>query len=522
MDATPTAAVLKSPPGDLPATGLQPLFHRIFTRHVLYMALLVVLPVALAEGLNATLNLLRDPDLWWHLADARILFTTGHFIQSEPYSFAVAGQPWVNPEWLAEVPYWLSYQAFGLRGIYLVTWLVLSANILLVYWRGYAGARNPDSAFWAAGLGFVLMSVNAGPRMIALGFVAMSVELLILEAAERGHRRALWLLPLVFCVWVNLHGTWVIGMALLVLYILAGFLRVHMGALAQEPLPAPDRNRLLAVLAASLAALFVNPYGWRLVWNPLDMMVNQKLNIASVAEWQPLKVSSFEGFSLVLVIALMVFANLKRARTFKLYDLGLLFFACYAAFDHVRFLYLAAVLLAPILATDLARSFAPNSDMKTIPAMNALIAAAALGYIAFMFPSEAKLQSKLQLEFPLKTIASIQPAWRTFNWDYVGGRMAFESRPDFIDSRLDTFEHHGVLQNYMAAMNLVDPLEVLDHYKIDHVLVLEQQPIAYLLKHTPGWQVASQEKVGQETYVLYAQSSPIPDSQPSIPANPHP
>ena len=138
------------------------------------------------------------------------------------------------------------------------------------------------------------------------------------------------------------------------------------------------------------------------------MMVNQKLNIASVAEWQPLKVSSFEGFSLVLVIVLMVFANLKRARTFKLYDLGLLFFACYAAFDHVRFLYLAAVLIAPILATDLARSFAPNSDRKTIPAMNALIAAAALAYIAFMFPSEAKLQSKLQLEFPLKTIASIR------------------------------------------------------------------------------------------------------------------
>ena len=103
--------------------------------------------------------------------------------------------------------------------------------------------------------------------------------------------------------------------------------------------------------------------------------------------------------------------------------------------------------------------------------------------------------------------------------------MAFESRPDFIDSRLDTFEHHGVLQNYMAAMNLVDPLEVLDHYNIDHVLVLEQQPIAYLLKHTPGWQLASQEKVGQETYVLYAQdlrSSPSPGSRPSLPAIPHP
>ena len=36
-----------------------------------------------------------------------------------------------------------------------------------------------------------------------------------------------------------------------------------------------------------------------LVWNPVDMMLNQKLNIANVAEWKPLNVSTFEGASLV-------------------------------------------------------------------------------------------------------------------------------------------------------------------------------------------------------------------------------
>jgi hypothetical protein len=504
MDSTPTEAVVPSPVQT--PTPFQRTFRSIFTRHALYLALLVVLPVALAEGLNASLTLLRDPDIWWHLADARLLFTTGHFIQSEPYSFTVAGQPWINPEWLAEIPYWLSYQAFGLCGIYLVTGLVICANILLVYWRGYLNARNADSAFWAAGLGFVLMAVNVGPRMIALGYAALSLELLILEAAERGHRRWLWFLPAVFCLWVNMHGSWVIGMAILVLYLVAGSMRVHSGALAQDSLSPADRKHLLAVLAASLVALFINPYGWRLVWNPLDMMMNQKLNIASVAEWQPLKVGSFEGASLVLVLLLLVLANLKRGRTWKLYDLGIVFFGFYAAVDHVRFLYLAAVLIAPILAMDLARSFSQEPDAKTIPAMNALIAAAALVYVAIMFPSEAKLQKKLELEFPLQTIRSIQPGWRTFNWDYVGGRMAFDSRSSFLDSRLDTFEHHGVFQDYMAAMNLVDPLAVLNRYKVDHVLVLDLQPIAYLLKHTPGWQLVRSEKVGQQTFVVFARN----------------
>ena len=298
----------------------------------------------------------------------------------------------------------------------------------------------------------------------------------------------IWFLPAVFCLWINLHGSWLIGMAMFVLYIAAGSLRVRMGALEQEPFLTAHRNRLLLSLALSIIALFLNPYGWRLVWNPIDMMLNQKLNLASVSEWQPLKVGTPGGLCLLIVLALMVLANMKKSRKWSVYELALVFFAFYAAVDHVRFLFLAAVLIAPILASDLARSFssAAESDANTIPAaVNALIAAATLVYVVFMFPSETRLEKKLQADFPLQTIRSIQPEWRTFNWDYIGGLRAFESWTSLIDSRLDTFEHHGVLQNYLSAMSQVDPLQVLDRYKIDHVLVLEQQPLASTCSNAP-------------------------------------
>jgi hypothetical protein len=489
------------------------LFRSVFTRHALYISLLMVLPIALSQGLNWTLSLLADPDLWWHLADARLLFSTGHFIQSEPYAFTVAGQRWVNPEWLSELPFWFSFKVIGLRGVYLVTWLVVCANVLLVYLRSFRAARNADAAFWAAGLGFVLMSVNVGPRMIAFGWAALSLELLILEsvgeAAGHEDKRLVWFLPALFCLWINFHGSWLIGMALFVLSIAAGSLRVRMGALEQEPFTPGDRNRLLAALALSVAALFINPYGWRLVWNPIDMMLNQKLNLASVSEWQPLKLGTPGGVTLLLALALIVLANLKRSRKWSVYELAIVFFAFYAAVDHVRFLFLAAVLISPILASDLARSFSSESeaDSNTIPAMNALIAAAALVYVGVMFPSEAKLQKKLETTFPLQTIRSIQPAWRTFNWDYLGGMMAFESRPSFIDSRLDTFEHHGVLQDYLGAMNQVGPLQVLDRYKIDHVFVLQEQPIAYLLERTPGWTIARREQTTGGEFVLLSRAA---------------
>ena len=111
-----------------PVDASRSLFARIFSRHAMNIALLVMLPVLFMNSLNPQLEVVRDPDIWWHLADARQLTSTHHFIWTEPNSFTVVGQRWINPEWLAELPYWFSYEALHLRGLYLAEWLILSAG----------------------------------------------------------------------------------------------------------------------------------------------------------------------------------------------------------------------------------------------------------------------------------------------------------------------------------------------------------------------------------------------------------
>jgi hypothetical protein len=481
-------------------------FNRIFSRHVMSMAVLIALPVMFTTSFSLMRQFLQDPDIWWHLADARILCTTHHFMHTVPNSFTVAGEPWVNPEWLSELPFWFGYQALGLRGIYLVGLLVISGNILFFYWRGCWRSGHAGAAFWAAALGFLMISVNAGPRTIAIAYLAMSSELTILEAVERGKTRLLWLLPPLFCVWVNLHGSWLIGIGLLVLYIICGSFRFNKGVFEQEGFSVPLRNRLFAVLGVSLAVLMINPYGWRLVWNPIDMMLNQKLNIANVSEWFPLNLSSFAGACAAGVICLMVITNALAGRKWRVYELAFTFFVWYAALDHMRFLFMAAVITTPIIAVDIRRAFAFDSDSKTIPAMNALMAAGALTLIAYLFPPEAALQKKLGTMFPLESIESIQPTWRTFNVDNLGGMMAFQSKPSFIDSRFDTFEHHGVFQSYLRTVFVQAPLEVFDQYRIDHVILTENTPVAYLLARTPGWKAIKRESSADGFYVIYARN----------------
>jgi hypothetical protein len=514
MDATTTAEPSVAPGGKTEASALR---MRIYSRHMMNIAILAMLPMVAAGTLNYARTFLVDPDIWWHLANARILITQHHFIHTDPYSFTVVGQRWINWEWLSEIPYWFSYQAFGLRGIYLVTWLALAANMLFVYWRGYWMGRSADAALWAAAIGFVLMTVNSGPRMIEFGYFAMSAELAILEAADRGNRKLLWLLPPIFCLWINLHGMWFSGMVLLGAYIVCGCFGLNVGVFEQKAFTPAQRNQFLAVFGVSAVALLFNPYGWHLMWQPLDMMLNQKLSVATIAEWQPLNLSTMEGKGVVVAIAAMVVANCIRGRKWKVYEMVFIFIGWYAAVSHVRFCYLAAVLTCPMLARDLARSLSKGeSDAETIPVMNGLMTAGALGVMLYMFPSRADLDKMLRMMFPIDEIAAIQPSWRTLDLDYVGGRMAFQNKPSFIDSRFDSFEHLGIMGDYRSIMMGQNSFELMDKYRVDHALLKDSGlPIAYLLERTPGWTVVRREKAWEGEYLLFAKTSSTPTPVPT-------
>jgi hypothetical protein len=479
------------------------IFNRLFGQNLLNSVLLVGMAVAIASPMLLPIEFAKDSDLWWHLADARILTSTHQFIRVEPYSFAVAGQRWIDPEWLSELPYWFSYSAFGLRGIHLAALAGLCANLLFLYFRSYWKSLDRKAALWTSVLAFFLMTVNTGARTIVVAYLVMSVEMAIIEAAERGRKSLLWLLPPLYCLWINLHGSWIIGLGFFGLYIGCGLVRINVGAFEQRAFSLTDRNRLIGVFLACLASLMVNPYGWRMIWNPFDMFMNQKLTIALMDEWQPLRLGSSTGIAAAVAIVLMIAANFARPRKWKVYELAFMLFAWYFAFAHQRFAYLACIITMPWLAADVARSYYGEPSEKTIPGLNALFAAAIMGALVYFIPSEAVLQKQLADSIPLQTIASIQPSWRTFSDYSMGGMLAFQSKPDFVDSRNDTFEHHGVLWQFVAIENLQSPFRLLNSNRIDHVLTHANTPLAFALEHSGGWRVKTQEGVGDNACELF-------------------
>jgi hypothetical protein len=103
-------------------------------------------------------------------------------------------------------------------------------------------------------------------------------------------------------------------------------------------------------------------------------------------------------------------------------------------------------------------------------------------------------------------IQTFAPSDHIFNYYGWGGFMIWtdKNHPVFIDSRTDIFEHYGVLGDYVHAISLTDTFEVFDKYNIRYVFLPKDDPVIYLLKKTPGWNVNYEDTVA----VIMRRSTP--------------
>ena len=122
-----------------------------------------------------------DPDIWWHLRNAQYLFQHHQLPRFDMFSFTVAGHPWINHEWLAEIPFYLAWRAWGLLGLKTLEILLLQLIFAGVLYLGWKESENFKAAFVACAFCSFLASVSFGPRTILFGYAWLVILLIILQ-----------------------------------------------------------------------------------------------------------------------------------------------------------------------------------------------------------------------------------------------------------------------------------------------------------------------------------------------------
>lgn len=473
--------------------------------------------VLVGENFVTVRSLRLDPDTWWHMKYGESILQ-GHWPAFDTWSFTAHGTPGIPYEWGGDVVTTLAYRMGGLRGLDVLLIVLTSIVTLLIYYFACMRCRNSKGAFITTAVLLPIASMCFTLRPQLLGYIFLIITLICLEHFRQGHRKALWALPPVFLLWVNMHGSFVLGFMTMGLYWLCGLVDFSRGGIHTQRWALGDRIRLELAALICLLVLPITPYGTRLATVPIEYAFFLPGNMAHIQEWQPLNFGFWEAKLLLILLLGFIVALVAFQVRYRLEELALFLLITYLTFMHFRFAIVYTIFFAPLAALILSR-WMPDYD----PAIdkygaNTVLILAALAAMVWYLPSNATLQENIAKEFPVRAVRYLQThsaPRRMFNEYFFGGYLVWKMAPGhkvFIDGRGDVYEQAGVFSAYMKVTNLQpDTMAVLQSYRVDSCLVYQRSALATLLAASPRWKEIYRDNLS----VIFVRDTPKPLAVPS-------
>ena len=442
-----------------------------------------------------------EGDTWFHILVGQDILKTHTFPTTDSYTFTVNGNESMAFEWLGQILLALTDHLGGLRALTALFFVAVSTLVLLLYYYSSLRCGNSKAAFVVCLPMMVLLSAFFTLRPQLFGYIFLFLTLILIEHFRRGRTWALWLLPPLFVIWVNTHGSFVLGLLLLGFYWAAGWVRFQAGGLVAEPWTPRQRLHLGAVMLLCVLALVATPYGTRLAGFTLHVLLDASLGMTRIKEYLPLSDERLKVF-VVLLLAFLVAQVVLRPK-YRLDDFGLLLLTVYGTFMHRRLLLFCIPVFTALLAMLLARWVPKYEQAKDKYVLNALliIAAVSLALVRF-FPSQLELESAVAVAFPRGAVEYLERhpvQGRMMNPDFWGSyliRNLGREHKIFIDGRSQLFEDAGVFDDFLRISDVDrDTPLLLRKYRLDACLTYRWGALATYLSALPDWEQVYQDNL---------------------------
>lgn len=450
---------------------------------------------------------ITDSDLWWHLATGRFIIENREIPTKDFYSHTNSGREWIDHEWLSQAFFYAIYDQFGLSGIVFLKASLTIIGLGLLYKRSLLLSGN----FFA-----LVALVTAAElsrrawieRPLMFTFAFLSLSLYLLESHAKGQSNRLWMLPFLVAVWANLHGGFIIGILVILIYAIGFFWSGE----RQK-----SKNLLIVAFVSTLAALF-NPYTYRGLLYPFQY-AQQSIHARFIMEWQSPTFHTLTLFEIMLLLAIIIAA---KHRIENIHILLTVTFAHLALFAE-RNISLFALVCAPIILAYTERiiagaidpNYAPRkfdltlienglARMKIrrelasgirdrfIPAFSYVFVVLAIGSFLYYSFGQGNAFQVSPEGFPEKAVdflAASEQKGNLFNIYHWGGYCIWRLHPKykvFIDGRADMYG--DFVFEYLSVHRTESRWrETLEKYGVSVVLIPANFPLDVLLKESEDW-----------------------------------
>ncbi|MCX5712491.1 MAG: hypothetical protein NTY47_05410 [Candidatus Omnitrophica bacterium] len=324
-------------------------------KHALLNKIGYVLAILALAGLFTFVYLnmskeLSDPDIWLHLKTGKFILTNTAIPHTDPFSAVLANKEWIDHSWLLQVSYSLIFDNFSSDGLLIFSGIVLCAAFLFLFLSAY---KNKQQIILLTGLFYLavlasLIRFNIRPENLSVLFFAI----FIFGLSRLKKSKWLYILALIQLLWVNCHGFFILGPALLGISLIG-----EKDKQAFKNL----RNIFLLTLVCCLA----NPYGIKGAIYPLRIIFNHNTALfysqirELVPTWRCNFTVIFPYFLLIILSSVIILLNLRRINLGRLIFWAILLLASIGINRNViYFNFFAFFVIAELL---IANNTRPNS-----------------------------------------------------------------------------------------------------------------------------------------------------------------
>lgn len=470
-------------------------FQEIDVRRTVLVILIHLVPFYLA------FRPVTDPDIWWHLAAGRWMWTNGAFPVSDPFSWGEA-KPWQAYSWGFEILVYGVERMGGLTGL-----AVLKASLVMaIIWRLFALLRflTPDFSRAAVLILVALFAlsvyINIRPWLFTIFFTILLFEILFRARKTRNPRFLLWA-PALVVLWANIHIQFIYGIGMVALVSAASYCEQKFTDWG-SPGDIPFRYYVLTLISM-IGASLLTPYHFHL-YETAWLYAGQADIYPLIKELRPLELGSAWSY-IIFALVFAGFWKLGRGGFRTLIPYVLLPVAAFMALRMLRdgwFLTLIALFL-------FTEYFAKDEDNEGRPEYRlsagfrwicaSMIAAGVLLIVAGKQGVDAEaLQGKLRELYPVEAVHFLmeeQPPGPMFNFFDWGGYLIW-NLPGYqvsFDGRTNVYGAEAVVRHVKTwrALPLWKENPILAEARV--VVAPREQPLTSLLRVHTGYEVIHED-----------------------------
>jgi hypothetical protein len=429
---------------------------------------------------------LFNADAYGHLAQGRQIAALGRVPQVDLFSFwKPEPQPWKNYEWAYDLATWLLYDHVGANALILFKCLALG---VLGYLLVVLAERLAGEAMLAAPLTLAMLLLalpvarfrfTIRPQIV--GFLFSAILLLGISglfSEQASTRRKMWILAglaLLHVVWVNAHGSHLLGLAITLIFVASSIRTTAF-------------RSMIGLLTLQVVAVGCTPFGFAIAGDAISHVLRPEYR-EIVVEWAPWSpkdpVRLLIAPILVSLLLLVAMWPITRSSRFGLGYAVFCLVTSLMAFRSMRFVADQLLLCAPFIGAGLAR----------LPGIHAMRRSLAIGLVGAAAASSALWMTRLvpalgfglgeaKREYPWasaevieqhvkspRILANMQDSW-VLMFAAPKGKLLIDGRVPFYGPEV----MQRVLRSFADAAVFAEQLDdydintvVIDHTRADHI-----------------------------------------------------